>query len=407
LDQVWDFFSTHATAFGVIVAALGLVIGIVKWRWPKGSDPPPGGGETVHGPKVSGNIGGDAVGRDKVGGDQVGRDKHGDRIGGHKIEAGTVIIQQPAEGAVKAARAAGSRFQLPGRNPDFVGRREKIEEIKAALRAGAAQVTALEGMGGIGKTDTAVEAAHDLVDEGRFKGAQLFIDLQGFSATGHPLAPLNALRTLLRSFVPVEKKLPESEQELAAEFREATHGLDMLLFLDNARDDAQVSPLLPGHSGCTVLMTSRNRLALRGLQPIDLAEMDREAATALALKLANRRDLNRITPAQAAEIGRLCGYLPLSIEVTASALAKSRGAEVAGYLKKLGEHTKPLLALDRAKAVLALSLAPLDAETRMRWHTLGVFDAAFDANAAAAVWAVEDAGATLEELEQRNLCEIY
>jgi tetratricopeptide (TPR) repeat protein len=405
LDQLWTWVTDNAEALGVAIAALAAIIAFFAWRWPRNTDPPPGG-QIVYGPKVGRDVGSDAVGRDKttVYGDQVGRDKTDDRFQGHNITAKQVIIQQAGEAAAKAAvAAASSRFQLPGRNPDFEGRREKIEEIKKALRMGAAQLTSLEGMGGIGKTHTAVEAAHDLVDEGLFKDAQLFLDLQGFSATGHPLAPADALRRLLRPFVAADEILPESEHELAGLFREAVRGLAMLLFLDNARDDAQVEPLFPGHSTCVVLVTSRNQLALRGLKPIDVALMSGKEATALALKLANRRDPARITTAQAEEIARLCGYLPLSIEMTANALAKSRGAEVASYLKKLGERTMPLGALDKVKAVLALSVGVLDPDIRARWPALGVFEGGFDAKAAAAVWAVEDPAPTLEELEHRSL----
>lgn len=398
LGQLWTSITDNAATLGVVLTALGVIVALAAWLWPRKTDPPPSGGDTVHGPKVGGNVGGDAVGRDKT---IAGRDQQiGDRFQSHNITAEQVIIQHSGE---TAAKAAGSRFQLPARNPDFEGRRDKIEEMKNALRAGSVQVTALEGMGGIGKTDTAIEAVHDLVDEGRFKDAQLLLDLQGFSATGRPLAPADALRSLLRPFVPADETLPDSEQELAARFRDATRDLGMLLFLDNARDEAQVEPLLPGHPGCTVLVTSRNRLSLRGLQSIDLAEMNTNEAAALALKLANRRFPNRVTHEQAEEIARLCGCLPISIEVTANALSKSRGAEVAGYLNKLGDRTKPLAALDKAKAVVALSLEELDAETRAHWAALGVFEGEFSPEAAAAMWAVEDAGATLEELEQRSL----
>lgn len=402
LDQLWTYITDNAAALGVILTALLVIAAFLGWWWPRKTDPPSGGGDTVHGPKVGGNVGGDAVGRDKT---TAGRDQQiGDRFQSHNITANAVTIQQSVEAVAHVAVApARSRFQLPARNPDFEGRREKIEEIRASLRAGAAQVTALEGMGGIGKTDTAIEAAHDLVDEGRFKDARLFLDLQGFSEMGHPLLPAEALRSLLRAFVPGDEVLPESENELAGRFWDATSGLDMLLFLDNARDDAQVEPLLPGHPGCNSLITSRNRLSLRGLKPIDLAEMDPNEAASLALKLANRRDPTRITYRQAEEIARLCGRLPISIEVTANALSKSRGASVTGYLQKLNDRTKPLAALEKAKAVLGLSAEALDADTCERWAALGVFEGGFFDFSAAAVWAVEDAGPTLGELEQRSL----
>jgi tetratricopeptide (TPR) repeat protein len=405
LDQLWTYVTDNAEALGVVVATVGVIIAFLAWWWPKSTDPPPGRNETVHGPKVGGDVSGDAVGRDKttVQGDQVGRDKRDDRFQGHNITAEQVIIQQSGEAAAQATVALGSRFQLPPRNPDFEGRKGKLAEIKTALRAGATQITALEGMGGIGKTDTAVQAAHDLVDEGRFKDAQLFLDLQGFSETGHPLAAADALRRLLRPFVSADETLPENEQELSRRFRDVTRDLDMLLFLDNAKDEEQVELLLPRHRTCAPLITSRNRLAVPGLKPIDLDEMLPDDAAALALKLANRRQANRITSSQAVEMVRLCGYLPISIEVTANALGKTKGADAASYLAKLGARTKPLKALEKAKAVLRLSIEALNAEARARWSALGAFEGSFVEPSAAAVWSVEDATAQLEELEQRSL----
>jgi tetratricopeptide (TPR) repeat protein len=426
LDQILKWITDHATALQVIVpAAIAIAGGIgagLKWLLARRSDSALGDRDAMHGPKIRKSVPGDPVGHENtilLGNrsmallghgitsiaTQLGYDieRHrpiGNQFQCYKVTVEPVFIEQQGEAA---AKVAASRFQLPARNPDFVGRQDKIEEIKTSLRAEAPQVTALEGMGGTGKTDTGVEAAHGAVDEGCFKDAQLFLDLHGFSATAQPIAPADALRRLLRPFVAANEALPESEQALAARFREATRDFDMLLFLDNARNDEQVTPILPGHPGCMVLITSRNRLALSGLHPIDLAVMAPEEAADLAIKLANRRDANRLTCPQANEIAQRCGYLPLSIKMIANALSKTKGAEVGRYLENLGKLTKPLPALAKAKAVLALSLEALDAGSRGRWAALGVFEGAFDAKSAAAIWGVKDAGPLLEDLEQRSL----
>lgn len=66
---------------------------------------------------------------------------------------------------------------LPMDNPDFVGRKEFILAIKNALLTGNAQLVALEGMGGIGKTSTAVIAARSLNADGEFPDGIIFINL--------------------------------------------------------------------------------------------------------------------------------------------------------------------------------------------------------------------------------------
>ena len=307
-------------------------------------------------------------------------------------------------GTETGALPAHGRHQLREPNPDFTGRREKLEQIRAVLRRGGAAVTAsLEGMGGVGKTETALFAAHELVREGRFKDAQLFIDLQGFTPTGSA----EALAELLRPFVPPDADLPHEADALLALWQQTTAGLDMLLFLDNARDEAQVEPLLPGQDRCVTIITSRRKLELGGSSAIDLDVMDPGEAADLALRLANRSDEARLAETQAAELARLCGCLPLAVEVAANSLSAAQGWDADRYLAALAERSTTFETLERGerdlKAALALSLETLDAASGGHWQALGVFEGGFLADAAGAVWDEEDPKPVLADLESRSL----
>ena len=280
-----------------------------------------------------------------------------------------------------------------------------MAKIKAALaKKGGAVITALEGMGGIGKTAVGIEVANALRDEGVFPGGVPFVDLEGFNATREPLSTREALEALIRPMVGPEAKLPDEDRDLQQLWKQTTvDRQQMLLFLDNARDEAQIRPLLPGHPTCKVLATSRNRLNLDGIAPIRLDVMEPEKATDLAYTLGNRWQEGRISRKQAAELARLCGYLPLPIKVTAATLGKAKLLDVDAQLNKLTGVSRDTLGMDEVKAVLALSIDQLTPELCAAWQKLGVFEGDFSAEAAAAILEDQDAQNTLPELEQRHL----
>ena len=176
----------------------------------------------------------------------------------------------------------------------------------------------------------------------------------------------------------------------------------MLLLLDNTRDEKQIAPLLPGHDGCRVLTTSRNRFTLSGQQPIVLGLIAEEEAIDLALKRANQR-WERLNRAQAKMLVARCGRHPLAIEVAASTLGTARVLDVDAQIEKLGNPEKAALNMDQVKAVLRLSLDLLEPAERAAWSRLGVFEGDFDAEAAKAVMDVEDGDTMLATLETRHL----
>ena len=303
-------------------------------------------------------------------------------------------------------KSVASLHTLPGPNPDFVGRGSDMRAIREALRGGGAAIAALEGMGGIGKTTLGVEVANVLQEEGVFPGGVVFLDLEGFSASGQTLAPEAALARLIRAIVGSERKLPDDLAGLQQAWRQVVEGREMLLFLDNARDENQIRPLLPGLSSCRVLTTSRHRLDLPGILPLELGLLAADEAIALALKLGNRWQEGRLSEAQATRLVTLCGRHPLAIEITAAALGKGRLLDVETHLEKLALVGRSALKMEQVKAKLRTGLDLLEPELRLKWRQLAVFEGDFAADAVASVWAVEAAEEDLTELEQRSLLAI-
>jgi DNA-binding SARP family transcriptional activator len=215
--------------------------------------------------------------------------------------------------------------ELPARVRGFTPRPEAqrlLDDIANKGEAGAVLITAIGGMGGIGKTALAVAWAREIAD--RFPDGQLYLNLRGFDAGGRVKTPHDALNHLLGSIGAEKSPTAESLEARSARFRSMMAGRAMLVLLDNARDAEQVRPLLPGHEGCLVIVTSRNQLSSlvvhEGAVPVRLDRMDDEQAREL---LTQRVGAGRLGSDEAA-IDRIirsaCG-LPLALSIVAARLA--------------------------------------------------------------------------------------
>ncbi|MFE4694963.1 BTAD domain-containing putative transcriptional regulator [Streptomyces sp. NPDC056749] len=219
-------------------------------------------------------------------------------------------------------RASAIPSQLPAALPVFVGRDAEWAEVAELSSGGTVVVSAIAGMAGVGKTAFAVHWARQVAH--RFPDGQLFLNLRGFDLVGLPVSPEHALRTLLESLGTDTRGLPQDADALAALYRSRLSGKRMLVLLDNARDAAQVRPLLPGAPGCLVIVTSRNRLAglvaVDGAHPLNLAVLSVPEARAL---LARRLGHGRVAaePEAVEEIIAHCARLPLALAVTAARAA--------------------------------------------------------------------------------------
>jgi tetratricopeptide (TPR) repeat protein len=286
-----------------------------------------------------------------------------------------------------AAPIIASPFNLPASLADFTGREADTMRVRQRLgQQGAVAISGIHGMGGIGKTALALQVAHGLAAAGRFRDAQLYLDLKGTDPL--PLEPVTALQALLSALLGPDPRRPADVDTLSGLWRSAIDGRDAVLILDNAAGAAQVRPLLPGCPTCAVLVTSRRRFALPGAVRLDLDPMRPADARALLQRLAPR-----LGDDDADAIAGLCGHLPLALRVAGNYLALNDDTSPGRYAALLkGEQDRLARLRDPedpdldVEATITLSLAQLDAETRHSWALLALLPAPFDLVAAAALW---------------------
>ncbi|MFD9096510.1 tetratricopeptide repeat protein [Streptomyces collinus] len=245
---------------------------------------------------------------------------------------------------------------LPPRTAGFTGRDEELARLREALNpvAGPATpqavlVAAVSGLGGVGKTALAVEAAYAARAEGWFPGGVLVVDLHGYDDA--PVTADQALQSLLRALGVEPPHIPVLADERAGLYRSLLAERDALLILaDNASSPDQVRPLLPGGDRHRVLVTSRDRLSQLGARLVPLEQLTPEAAYALldrALRIADPGDHRIPDGAEAAaRLAGLCGHLPLALQIAAALLAEDPDRTVAELAGELGASYDRLAVLD-------------------------------------------------------------
>ena len=201
-----------------------------------------------------------------------------------------------------AATAAGQANQirpreLPAAVAGFTGRSAELKELTGLLDLAGEQgpgtvvITAIGGTAGVGKTALALHWAHQVA--GRFPDGQLYINLRGFDPSGLPATPAEAVRRLLNALGVPQERIPHAPDAQLSMYRGLLADKRMLIVLDNARDEAQVRPLLPASPASLVLVTSRNQLTglavTDGAWLLSLDVLPREEAVRTARRAARRR----------------------------------------------------------------------------------------------------------------------
>jgi DNA-binding SARP family transcriptional activator/tetratricopeptide (TPR) repeat protein len=235
--------------------------------------------------------------------------------------------------------------QLPADIGDFTGREEHVRHLcdmltmgASATSPGAVPIAFVAGAGGLGKTTLAIHAAHQI--RAQFPDGQLYVDLLG--ATPQPQPPGDVLARFLRDLGVDGSKVPANDEERAALYRTRLTGRRVLIVLDNARDTAQVRPLLPGSASCAVLVTTRNRTAdLASTRFVDLNVLDDDEALALFTRILGD-DRAMAEPEATAEVLDACAGLPLAIRICAARLAARSQWRIATMALRLRDQRRRL-----------------------------------------------------------------
>jgi DNA-binding SARP family transcriptional activator/tetratricopeptide (TPR) repeat protein len=333
-------------------------------------------------------------------------------------ETATTVPAQPPTVVVPA--------QLPAAVAGFAGRADQLARLdKLLATAGtnghtaapaAVVISAVSGTAGVGKTALAVQWAHRVADQ--FPDGQLYVNLRGFDPTGEPMPPAQAVRGFLDALGVPPQRIPTDLDAQTGLYRSQIAGKRMLVVLDNARDAAQVRPLLPGASTALAVVTSRNQLtalvATDAAHPLSLDVLTVAEAHDL---LAHRLGAERVAaePDAVAQIIAACARLPLALAIAAARAQQTNfplAALAADLAADLGQAGRRLDALDagdpttQARAVFSWSYTALTPPAARLFRLLGLHpgpDISTPAAASLAGQPPRETSRLLTELASANL----
>jgi DNA-binding SARP family transcriptional activator/tetratricopeptide (TPR) repeat protein len=322
-----------------------------------------------------------------------------------------ILSADPALTLSRASAGASHNVprQLPAPPQMFTGRVTELADLAKVHDVSTVVITAIDGMAGIGKTALAVQAAHQLAD--RYPDGQLFIDLHGYTQGVAPIEPGDALDRLLRALGIPGGQIPAGLDERAGLYRSKLADRRLLILLDNAATEAQLTPLLPGAPGCLVLVTSRRRLAgLDHTHTLSLETMPPPDAISLLRQTAGDSRLAGQSPELVGELVERCGRLPLAIRIAAARLRSHPTWDLAHLAQRLRDQQHRLVELEAGRrsvtAALDLSYQDLSTDLQRMYRLLGLHPGSqIDAYATAALLdsTLLEASRMLEQLLEAHL----
>ncbi|MFF3608694.1 ATP-binding protein [Streptomyces sp. NPDC002463] len=254
---------------------------------------------------------------------QAGRDLHVSEFHQHAEPTGPVAVVEPVLPADEAVRDV------------FVGRSTESDAVLGIIdpandASAMVVVSAVAGLGGIGKTALARSCAAEAVSRGWYPGGAVFVDLNGYAPDpAEHVQPEHAFAPMLHA-LGWEGPVDGHPRGQAAQYHRlladrAAEGRPVLVVLDNAGATAQVADLLPRSRIHRAVVTSRHTLAVRGSRTLELGSLTEADSTDLIteqLALLRPGDTRtRDDEEGVVRLARLCGRLPLALHIATALLA--------------------------------------------------------------------------------------
>jgi tetratricopeptide (TPR) repeat protein len=263
--------------------------------------------------------------------------------------------------------------QLPAVPPDFVNRVAELDELRTVLlNQDAPGVIVVASKGGVGKSTLAIRFANELAP--RFPDGQLYVDLRGVDPA--PTDPWEVLDQFLQALGIPADQVPAAATDRQALYRSLLYRRRALIVLDNAADERQIRPLLPGGTSCLVIITSRRMLAgLNVTRELILQTLTPEDSVRLLGRVAGEERV-AAERQEAERIAGYCGYLPLALHIAGARLRSRPSWRVSDLATRLSDERRRLDELRAgdldARSSFELSYRDLDPPRARAFRLLGV-----------------------------------
>lgn len=247
-----------------------------------------------------------------------------------RILRGDSTLQAPTPARVVTAAQPTATPQRPPSAPrllpspigDFTGRAAEIATLVEGLHRTATPgdfsvpVALVTGRDGLGKSSLLVHVAHRLAET--FPDGQLHADLHDVRGTA---LVYRILERFLKALGHPADAIPEDAEERAALYRNLLADRQVLICLDDVYSESQISALMPGAGGCSVLVGSCRRLtAVPGAVRVQLGPFAPAESIRLLASVVGP-DRVAADPEGARALALACGHLPLAIRIAAARLA--------------------------------------------------------------------------------------